>query len=101
MRAIGTILSEGRLLRLVGGAALGFVLALGYSTPANAQYGDYRYNQDSRRLSQSDMRRVAGINGYSDGFERGVGAMDATGRELADAHVVVDGEVQVDDEDHL
>jgi hypothetical protein len=72
MKTMGSRFSEGSLLRLAGGAALGLVLALGYSTPANAQYGDYRDNHESRRLSQTDMRRVAQINGYSDGFERGV-----------------------------
>jgi len=71
MKGIGHYLRESRL-RYVGGVALGLVLGVGYAAPAaNAQYHDDYDRNPSRRLGITDLRRVATINGYSDGFEHG------------------------------
>jgi hypothetical protein len=69
MRSIGHYIRESKLPRLVGGAALGLALVLGTGVPA-ADAQDYN-NRPDRRLTRADIRQVATVNGYSDGFEHG------------------------------
>jgi len=71
MRSIGDYIRESKMKSVVGGVALGIVLAFGYAVPT-AQAQDYDYNnRPDRRMSRADIRQVATVNGYSDGFEHG------------------------------
>jgi hypothetical protein len=56
--------------------ALATIIALGASVcPTDAYQGGQRdHGNSSRRMSSSDIRRAAMINGYSEGYEDGVAA---------------------------
>jgi hypothetical protein len=87
MRGEGSYTRVSRFLRYVGGAALSTALIAGFAAPsANAQGWrdhdrDRDYNSDIN-LPGRDVRQVATVNGYSDGFEHGL--MDRRNRDRFD-----------------
>ncbi len=77
---------DSRILRFLAGSALGLALVIGYPAPqASAQDSDYNSRPD-RRLTRTDLRQIATVNGYSDGFEHGtVDRRDRAGFNYRDA----------------
>jgi hypothetical protein len=76
MRSLGDYFYS-KAARIGSALALGAVLVAGVSVSPAAAQGGHHYdneynNRRDRRLTLNDIRRIATITGYSDGFEHGV-----------------------------